>query len=1372
MKNFRQLARRSGSLFSGKQDGRGAGSRRASTAARILRSELLEKRELLAGDIVASEQFAPQHNYLSAYDVNNDGQITALDALVIVNELGRAGVEGEDPSSASQNEMFFDVNADLNVTALDALTVINAVGRGEGVDELIELQLRALADPNDINSELTGPIAVGETFHLEISYDDLRPNSLGNVQEVGAFQLVSDILVSEGNALVPVLHEVQNLFIQGFANANGTTGIFDFDSVEFSATIDGQVITETSTSADFNASVPNELTRVLGVFGFEDDQFSINPLDTVNNRFGFQIVFAGSELANVDVPNISFEFNESNPGEEIDTEVQEIAPFLADGTTPNPAAVPFAIDTNSRTFRNNDPFFDSLIDGSFDLENGFSQIRGVGQLIAGGVPAANNNNFQQPFDSFSIPVQLSRPVQNLVISVAPSNVNEAVLLYLGSSAPNDASVNVPASQVLLDDDAQVTLSTIAVANPGVFSIDPATLSVDEDAGNATFTINRTGGVDGEVTIAFATSDGSATAGSDYTATNGTLTFADGQSSMTVTVPITDDGEVENDETFNLTISSPTGGATVGAANSAVATIVDNDVVVVNPGEFTLSPPTLSVNESGMTASFTVTRSGGTDGEVTVDFATANGTATAGSDFTANNGTLTFGDGVGTMVITVDIIDDAADEMDETFTVAISNPTGGATLGAAVSSTATIIDNDEPAPIPGEFSIDPASVTVDEADGTVTFTVNRTVGDDGAVSVDFTTNNGTATAGSDFTANNGTLNFADGETSQTITVAITDDDLEEQTENFTVSLSSPTGGATLGAVTTSTVSITDNDAPVPGTLSITPANQSVNEDAGTATLIINRTGGSDGPVSVSFATIAGSATAGSDFEATSGTVNFADGQTSQTITINILDDSDDEPNETFTVAISSPMGGASLGTSVSSSVTILDDDEPVVNNPPTSGPVTVTATEDIAASFAASTILANASPGTGEVGTQTVSISNVPASSAQGGSVVLNSDGSIAYQAAQDFNGTDSFVVTITDDAVPAETATFTVTVNVAAVNDDPVANNDTASTTQNQSVNINVLANDNAGPANEDQTLSVVASSAQGSVVVNSNNTLTFTPVTDFIGTATIDYTITDSDGAQDSATVTVTVEEFTPVTISGTVFIDNTAAAGNVPGVQDLGFDRGIGGLQVRLVSSTNVTVASVLTDLDGGFEFTNVAPGDFSIVYDIPDTLRVVGPTSFPVSVDPNVSTSPSTPVLNVAGTQNTGLETINLLSSNYLRRNQAISEMSSGGDQGGSVSFDAAGNQELFIAGDGFEGVNYGEVLLSSFDNSAILVIARDGGSEVEVAALTSDQIIRSSTGRSLRFFGGMEDLDFAPAGQDAVSVDLARFQAAVDRALLEL
>ncbi len=238
-----------------------------------------------------------------------------------------------------------------------------------------------------------------------------------------------------------------------------------------------------------------------------------------------------------------------------------------------------------------------------------------------------------------------------------------------------------------------------------------------------------------------------------------------------------------------------------------------------------------------------------------------------------------------------------------------------------------------APAPGSFEISPNAITVDETDSTATITVERN-GTVGPVSVDYATSDVTAVAGSDYTTNAGTLSWADGDnTAKTITVSILDDNVEESSETFTVALNNATGGATIGTNASATVTINDDDSP--GTLQFSASSVNVNETTANVTVTVTRAGGTNGAASVDIATADGSATAGSDYEATSDQLNWADGEDgSKTFTINIIDDTVDESNETISVTLSNAQG-STLDSPASMTVTIVDNDA-APTPPPSNG----------------------------------------------------------------------------------------------------------------------------------------------------------------------------------------------------------------------------------------------------------------------------------------------------------------------------------------------------------------------------------------------------------------------------------------------------
>jgi hypothetical protein len=322
--------------------------------------------------------------------------------------------------------------------------------------------------------------------------------------------------------------------------------------------------------------------------------------------------------------------------------------------------------------------------------------------------------------------------------------------------------------------------------PGKLQFSAATYSVAENAGTATITVTRTSGSDGAVGATVTPSNGTATAPADYDATARTVSFADGDTTAkTVSIPIVNDTLDEPDETVNLALASPTGGAAVGSPSAAVLTIQDDDV-----------PPTLSINDISVTegnsgtvrATFTVTLSAATSLTVTVQALTADGTATAGSDYTAiGPTTLTFAAGATSQTFTVPVIGDTLSEADETFVV---NLTGAVNATIADAQGLGTIVNDDALPT---LSINDVSLPEgNSGTSAFTFAVRLAGATVQTVTVVAQTVDGTAKAGPDYsTVAPVTLTFAPGTTAQPVVVPVIGDTTVEPDETFTVRLSSAT-----------------------------------------------------------------------------------------------------------------------------------------------------------------------------------------------------------------------------------------------------------------------------------------------------------------------------------------------------------------------------------------------------------------------------------------------------------------------------------------------------------------------------------------------------------------------------------------------------
>ena len=382
---------------------------------------------------------------------------------------------------------------------------------------------------------------------------------------------------------------------------------------------------------------------------------------------------------------------------------------------------------------------------------------------------------------------------------------------------------------------------------------------------------------------------------------------------------------------SVTPQSFSGGTGANSTDANVDGAANNNNVVV-PEVVSVSNPV--ANESG-NLDFTITLSGPGSVDTNLNLTPQSGTATLGVDtgdalvsvdggstFVALSGSTVVPAGVTSIIVRIPAINDGIAEGAENLTLSAST---SANTGA-VTGTGTINDGAVPS-----LSVS-GPINVNEAAGTVTYTVTLSNSSNAPVSVSYSTADGTANAGSDYTANNGVLNFAPGETSKSITVSITNDTLFEGNENFSLNLSNPSNAT----ISTGTVTTTihddgtgaggnDNDRP---SLSINDI--TVNEGAGTASFIVSLSNPSSQSISVNYSSADGSAVAGSDYTAVNGSLTFAPGETSKIITVDITNDTLAEGNETFSITLSNP-GNASIANAQGTGTIIDNDASPTVQS---------------------------------------------------------------------------------------------------------------------------------------------------------------------------------------------------------------------------------------------------------------------------------------------------------------------------------------------------------------------------------------------------------------------------------------------------------
>ena len=510
------------------------------------------------------------------------------------------------------------------------------------------------------------------------------------------------------------------------------------------------------------------------------------------------------------------------------------------------------------------------------------------------------------------PGETEMSVGVVVMEDALDEHNEVFAVNLGEAMYTTVDDGMAVGTIEDDDDAPAVSVADSSASEGAGPL-VFTVSLDAPSGLPSSVDWATGDMavpDGSYTMA--------QADVDYTAAGGTVDFPAGETEMTVEIELLDDAIDEMDELFAIVLTNPMYSVFGGDADAVTATgtIMDDD-----------DAPSVSIADaSAMEASgevtFAVTLDAPSGLPISADWATGDmatpddmyGMATVDVDYMSASGTSEFAPGDTEMMVTVMIMDDALDEHDEVFGVTLSNPMY--VMVGDGEATGTIEDDDD-APT---MSI--ADASGPESVGSLVFDVSLSAPSGLPIMADYATADGTAMAGEDYAATMGTLNIEPGGTSATVEVPIMDDDYYESAEEtFHVNLSGAMyatldDGSAVGTITN------EDDPP---TLAI--GDSGATESAGQMTFEITKSGNTRLDATVDWATSDGTARAGEDYANSSGSMTFAPGSTSMSITVAIMADDRYEGEENFTVTLSGSM--MSTLDDASATGTITDDDAEAV-----------------------------------------------------------------------------------------------------------------------------------------------------------------------------------------------------------------------------------------------------------------------------------------------------------------------------------------------------------------------------------------------------------------------------------------------------------
>jgi hypothetical protein len=450
-----------------------------------------------------------------------------------------------------------------------------------------------------------------------------------------------------------------------------------------------------------------------------------------------------------------------------------------------------------------------------DLNNGYDAFRRdmqtnttvlISGTTGGGTGAANdalgavmsNDGRYVAFIGFGNDF-VSTPDTNNRGDVYLRDVNAGTTILLSANLAGTAAANLGADYPVINADGRFTffessstdmvpntvtgINIFGVANQGRVQFNLTSLTVTETESTATFGITRTGNTSGALTVQYATSNGSATPGADYSAALGSVTFADGETTKNIGIQLNNDTIDEFNETVLLTLSDFNAtGESAGSLSATILTVTDDD-----------PPPSISINDATVVEgnsgfpvySLTLMLSAVSGKPITVTLTSSPGTATQDLDYSSFNTTTTIPAGATSQSIFFQVIGDTVYEDDEIFTVSLSNPSN-VTIDRA-SATITIQNDD---PLPGISINDVTLAETNSGTRSFNFLVSLSNASSKQISVQFSTADGSAHAGSDYAGISGSLTFTPGSTLRVIPVVVNGDLLVEADENFFVNLTNP------------------------------------------------------------------------------------------------------------------------------------------------------------------------------------------------------------------------------------------------------------------------------------------------------------------------------------------------------------------------------------------------------------------------------------------------------------------------------------------------------------------------------------------------------------------------------------------------------
>ncbi|XHX79436.1 MAG: Calx-beta domain-containing protein [Stenomitos frigidus ULC029] len=761
----------------------------------------------LGGTVTAINSFIAGNNLTYTTALN---ATTAQTLSVSLNDNGNTGTGGALTSA---------VNVALNVTAVnDAPTVVAPGAIAILEDTVTALTGITFADVDAGNNPVIATLTVGAGTLAATSDGSVTVGGTATSRTLsGTLTAINSFIAASNVTYIPVPDSVATQTLSVSLNDNGnigtggslSSGVTNI-SLNVTAVNDAPSFTKGSDqtitagagvqtianwATGFNPGPADEATQTVQAYVVTVDNTAIFAVPPTIDLAGNLIYTPATSLATAATATISVSVRDSGGTANGGTDTSAVQTFTIT-VKPQPT-ISVAADSQDEGNSGTTAYTFTV-----NLSDTSTQEVRVNYATADGTATFADNDYTEASGTLIFaPGETSK---TFTVNGSGDNKyeNTEVFLVNLSNAINgaiDAGSNSVNGTIVNDD-------SIPVVN-----ITPTLTQAEGNSGTTpyVFTVTLSNPSFEAIGINYSTSDGTATvADGDYIAATGTVNFAPGETSKTITVNAIGDTKFEPNETFQVALTGAaanSGAVSLGSAITASSTITNDDA------QPTISIGNVSQTEgnSGTTPyTFTVSLSNASTQTVAVNYTTADGTATvADSDYAVASGTLSFAPGETSKTITVLVNGDTKFEADQVFSVALSNASNG-TLGTS-TGTGTIV-NDDTRPT---ISINSVSQTEGNIGTTpYAFTASLSNASDETVTVNYATANGTATlAGNDYTVTSGTVTFTPGVTSQTVTVLGNGDSLIEATETFLVNLTAPTNGTIALGAGTGTGTIVNDDA---------------------------------------------------------------------------------------------------------------------------------------------------------------------------------------------------------------------------------------------------------------------------------------------------------------------------------------------------------------------------------------------------------------------------------------------------------------------------------------------------------------------------------------------------------------------------------